>query len=67
VLLEYTWESTSCVIISWLFLPFFAYVILYMVFLEILFKTDTASDTSHMKMYTMLTQAFLLIFAIYFI
>ena len=67
VLLEYTWDSTRCVIISWLFLPFFGYVILYMVFLEILFRTDVNDDTTDLTTYTMVTQAFLLIFAIYFI
>ena len=37
-LIEYNWESTKCVIIGWLFLPFLGYLVTYMIFLEILFR-----------------------------
>ena len=40
-LIEYNWESTRCVIIGYLFVPFLVYCITYMIFLEILFSTKT--------------------------
>ena len=68
-LIEYSWESTSCAIIGWLFVPFLGYLITYMIFLEILFSAESANDEweRHLMNYTNVTQALLLIFAIYFI
>ena len=68
-LIEYSWESTSCAIIGWLFVPFVGYLITYMIFLEILFsqKSDNPETEFHLRNYMIVTQALLLIFAIYFI
>ena len=43
-LIEYSWESTKYVITYGLALPFAGYVILYMVFLEILFAQETENE-----------------------
>ena len=45
-LIEYNWESTQGAIIGWLFVPFMAYMITYLIFLEILFMQDQEDDTS---------------------
>ena len=68
-LLEYSWESTRNAIFGWLFLPFLGYFIMYMVFLELLFAADPEDEDQarNMKIYMSVTQALLLIFAIYFI
>ena len=68
-LIEYSWESTKCVIIGLLFLPFVGYIITYMVFLEFLFhqETEDAEDNGRLFVYRTVTQGILLIFAIYFI
>lgn len=50
-LIEYSWESTKYVITYGLALPFAGYVILYMVFLEILFSQETDNDDyKHQRM-----------------
>jgi hypothetical protein len=56
-LIEYHWESTKCVIIGYLFLPFGCYLITYMVFLEILFTQDSGDiDAKHdLFIYTKVT------------
>lgn len=68
-LIEYNWESTKCVIIVWLFLPFMGYLVTYMIFLEILFRTESVDSEweRHIAIYTVITQALLLVFAIFFI
>lgn len=68
-LIEYNWESTKCVIIGWLFMPFIGYLVTYMIFLEILFRKESGDSEweRHMEIYTNITQCLLLAFAIFFI
>ena len=56
-LIEYSWESTSCAIVGWLFVPFIGYLITYMIFLEILFSTESSGGEmkSYMRNYMIVT------------